>query len=172
MRNDDIYIDCSRKRNGDNGGIVGFSNETDLYHFCKSSPLFRSFLRKLIYDSHFIGLCFACSYCRQSILADYRISPFHFRIIISRVVDLDFDKNTGSGHAGFGNDIDDAFHVIFISNSPLLILQYRVYCNTNRRKMQNPSLFYISSRISPDRQYSAQSITRWLEDPLNSRDIS
>ena len=70
------------------------------------------------------------------------------------------------------NNASNVFHVIFISNSPLLVLQYRVYCNTNRRKMQNPSLFYISSRISPDRQYSAQSITRWLEDPLNSRDIS
>ena len=118
MRNDDIYIDCSGKRNGDNGGVVGFSNETYLYHFGKSSPLFRSFLRKLIYDSHFIGLCFACSYCWQSILADYRISPFHFCIIISRVVDLDLDKNAGSSYAGFGNDIDDAYHVAFRNDIP------------------------------------------------------
>ena len=118
MRNDDIYIDCPGKRNGDNGGIVGFSDETYLYHFGKSSPLFRSFLCKLVYHTYFISLRFACSYCRQFILADYRISPFHFRIIISRVVDLDFDKNTGSGYAGFGNDIDDAYHVAFRNDIP------------------------------------------------------
>ena len=76
------------------------------------------FLCKLVYHTYFISLRFACSYCRQLILADYRISPFHFRIIISRIVDLDFDKNTGSGYAGFGNDINDAYHVAFRNDIP------------------------------------------------------
>lgn len=111
MRNDDIHIDCPRKGNGYNGSSVGFSDETYLYHFGKSSSLFRSFLRKLVHHTYFIGLRFACSYCRQSILADYRISPFHFRIIISRVTDLDFDKDASSSYAGFGDDIDDAYYV-------------------------------------------------------------
>ena len=127
MRNDDIYIDCPRKGNGYNGSSVGFSDETYLYYFGKSSSLFRSFLRKLVHHTYFIGLRFACSYCRQSILADYRISPFHFRIIISRVADLDFDKDASSSYAGFGDDIDDTMllsGMIFPIESMPSILQW------------------------------------------------
>ena len=65
------------------------------------------------YDSAAFGLCPSCSGCRQPVLADCRITAFHFRIIGFGTAYLHCYPYTGGSYVGVRLDADDAHYVAF-----------------------------------------------------------
>ena len=63
--------------------LLGFSRKAAVYHSCQSKwPYFVLSFVNLIYDSAvFRSMSFIVPVCRQPVLADCRITAFHFRII-------------------------------------------------------------------------------------------
>ena len=79
----------------------------------KAVPLLCVVICQPDYDSAAFGLCPSCSGCRQPVLADCRITAFHFRIIGFGTAYLHSYPYTGGSYVGVRLDADDAHYVAF-----------------------------------------------------------
>ena len=84
-----------------------------VYHSCQSSAVLCVVICQPDYDSAAFGLCPSCSGCRQPVLADCRITAFHFRIIGFGTAYLHCYPYTGGSYVGVRLDADDAHYVAF-----------------------------------------------------------